>query len=332
MRHLFHKIGYSLRRWREVGITMQRKLTVYFGCTVLVVFMAAVVLVRTAGIMPGSERNLGETLAVQHQNTFSAMTKQMDLLAARSISLSEEITRTMEQVLIEHGKTFEDVNNDQQLILELEDSLYGALETVLHSNACSGAFFILDATVNTKAETADTSRMGVYLRFSDLKAVGTANQHMVYFRGAADIARKKQVQMHNRWDLEFDTSVIPCYETLLDFDQKHLAEGAVWTERFRLRDTWEDVVLLCVPVLDQNGVPRGITRLTPQTNIGVSSLDGADMTTFFAPASMCACAFSFVRNRPVDSTTYSAPILPQGRSAGLRSAKTGISRPLTTMP
>ena len=258
MRHLFHKIGYSLRRWREVGITMQRKLTVYFGCTVLVVFMAAVVLVRTAGIMPGSERNLGETLAVQHQNTFSAMTKQMDLLAARSISLSEEITRTMEQVLIEHGKTFEDVNNDQQLILELEDSLYGALETVLRSNACSGAFFILDATVNTKAETADTSRMGVYLRFSDLKAVGTANQHMVYFRGAADIARKKQVQMHNRWDLEFDTSVIPCYETLLDFDQKHLAEGAVWTERFRLRDTWEDVVLLCVPVLDQNGVPCGI--------------------------------------------------------------------------
>lgn len=96
------------------------------------------------------------------------------------------------------------------------------------------------------------------MRFSDLKAVGTANQHMVYFRGAADIARKKQVQMHNRWDLEFDTSVIPCYETLLDFDQKHLAEGAVWTERFRLRDTWEDVVLLCVPVLDQNGVPRGI--------------------------------------------------------------------------
>ena len=42
-------------------------------------------------------------------------------------------------------------------------------------------------------------------------------------------------------------------------------------------------------------------------------------------------AFSLVRNRPVDSTTYSAPILPQGRSAGLRSAKMGISLPLTTM-
>ena len=289
MSHLFHKIGYSLRHWSEVGITMQRKLTVYFACTVLVVFVAAVVLIRTAGIMPGSERNLGETLAVQHQNTFSAMTKQMDLLTARSIRLSEEITWTMEQVLIEHGKTFEDVNDNPQLILDLEDSLYGALETVLRSNVCSGAFFILDATVNTRAEAADTSRMGVYLRFSDLKAVGTANQHMVYFRGAADIARKKQIQMHNRWDLEFDTALVSCYETLLNFNQNRLAEGAVWTERFRLRDTWEDVILLCIPILDQNGVPCGIcgvelSQLYFALSYPAAESQFGNMVTLLAPA------------------------------------------------
>lgn len=141
MSHLFHKIGYSLRHWSEVGITMQRKLTVYFACTVLVVFVAAVVLIQTAGIMPGSERDLGETLTVQHQNTVSAMTKQMDLLTARSIRLSEEITWTMEQILIEQGKTFADINNNPQLILDLEDSLYGTLETVLRSNAMQRSIF-----------------------------------------------------------------------------------------------------------------------------------------------------------------------------------------------
>ena len=75
-----------------------------------------------------------------------------------------------------------------------------------------------------------------------------------------------------------------------------------------------------------------LSRLTPHTNMGVSSLEGADMMTFLAPASRWAWLFSLVRNRPVDSTTYSAPILPQGRSAGLRSAKMGISRPLTIGP
>src|SRR5690606_18369348 len=47
--------------------------------------------------------------------------------------------------------------------------------------------------------------------------------------------------------------------------------------------------------------------LTPNTNIGVSSLDGADSTTFFAPASRCFCALDLSRNRPVDSITTSAP-------------------------
>lgn len=101
----------------------------------------------------------------------------------------------------------------------------------MRSNSCSGAFSLLDATVNTQSEAAETSRMGVYLRFSDLKAVGTADQHIVYFRGAADVARKEQVQMHNRWDLEFDTEMIPGYNTLMDFSGKRLAEGCQWSER-----------------------------------------------------------------------------------------------------
>ena len=289
MSRLFQKISYSLRHWSEFGITMQRKLTFYLGCMVLVVFVAAVVLIRAAGIMPGSKRNLGETLATQHQNTVAAMTKQVDILTARTISLSEEITRTMDQMLIERGKSFSDIDDDPQLILDLEDSLYGSLETVLRSNACSGAFFILDATVNTKAEYSDTSRMGVYLRFSDLKAVGTANQHMVYFRGTADLARKRQIQMHNRWNLEFDTSMIPCYEKLLNSNCSRLAEGAVWTERFRLRDTWEDVILLCVPVLDQSGVPCGICGVELSQLYFVLSYPAAEsrfgnMVTLLAPA------------------------------------------------
>ena len=55
------------------------------------------------------------------------------------------------------------------------------------------------------------------------------------------------------------------------------------------------------------------------------------MMTFFAPAVMWPWAFSLVRNRPVDSTTYSAPSLAQGRSAGFFSAEMGMVLPLTTM-
>lgn len=165
MSHLFHKIGYSLRHWSEVGITMQRKLTVYFACTVLVVFVAAVVLIQTAGIMPGSERDLGETLTVQHQNTVSAMTKQMDLLTARSISLSEEITWTMEQILIEQGKTFADVNDNPQLILNLEDSLYGSIGNGFTFQCMQRSIFYPGCHGEYRGRVCRYVTNGVYLRF-----------------------------------------------------------------------------------------------------------------------------------------------------------------------
>src|SRR5207247_1750512 len=47
-----------------------------------------------------------------------------------------------------------------------------------------------------------------------------------------------------------------------------------------------------------------------------SPLAGALMTTFFAPASMCAFALSASVKIPVDSRTMSTPIAPHGRAAG----------------
>ena len=45
------------------------------------------------------------------------------------------------------------------------------------------------------------------------------------------------------------------------------------------------------------------SRFTPQTNVGVSSFAGPDITTTCAPPSRCPCAFSFVMNWPVHSIT-----------------------------
>lgn len=58
-----------------------------------------------------------------------------------------------------------------------------------------------------------------------------------------------------------------------------------------------------------------VSLFTPITNIG-ASLDGADIITFFAPASKCAFAFSVVVNTPEHSNIYSAPTSPHGMFLG----------------
>ena len=54
------------------------------------------------------------------------------------------------------------------------------------------------------------------------------------------------------------------------------------------------------------------------------------MMTFFAPAARCFSAVSLVRNRPVDSTTMSAPTSFHLSSAGSLIAVRRIFLPLTT--
>jgi hypothetical protein len=64
-----------------------------------------------------------------------------------------------------------------------------------------------------------------------------------------------------------------------------------------------------------------LSSLTPITIVMSSSLAGAEMMTFFAPASGVRPPVGPVVNRPVDSITTSTPRSPQGSLAGSRSAR-----------
>merc|ERR1719253_863105 len=70
--------------------------------------------------------------------------------------------------------------------------------------------------------------------------------------------------------------------------------------------------------------------LTPTTRVGVSaSLAGAEMITFFAPASMWPMQLGVSVKAPVDSHTYSTPTSFHGISAAERTPESVIVRPLT---
>ena len=73
------------------------------------------------------------------------------------------------------------------------------------------------------------------------------------------------------------------------------------------------------------------SSLTPITIVMSSSLAGAEMMTFFAPASRCALAVGPVVNRPVDSITTSTPRSLHGSLAGSRSARILIDLSPTRM-
>ena len=156
------------------------------------------------------------------------------------------------------GVSLEEVNDNPELLLRLQEVMYPLISTTLQTGNCNGAYAILNATINTKLDGAEHSRSGIHLRYSNLSTSSLINQTVVYFRGIPDIARQKDLELHNRWNLEFDIDQIPGCQELMNTPLERPVECYFWSRRINLKDTWESAMLLCVPIVGSDGTVYGV--------------------------------------------------------------------------
>lgn len=133
----FWKIIKGIKRQ---SIRMQQRLIVYWCVVILTLFFVTVLLLSILGVLPGMDFKVWEMLSAQQKNTLSTMTEQTDIMMARSISLSEDITKELNQCLTANGKTFSDLNDNPQLIMDLESALYPPLEICIGCEVLQWSF------------------------------------------------------------------------------------------------------------------------------------------------------------------------------------------------
>lgn len=254
---LTHRNRQKLTDTTCFGHSIGSRLALYWLCMALATLSAALFLLSVTGVLSRTARQFGETTTLQQKNTAALFSAQMDALTARGIELSENVSEELESFLARRNLPFDALNDDPELIAELETAMIPAMKTAMEGSTCSGVYFCLDATANTSLPDAENSRMGVYLRYSSLRSVPPSGT-MTYFRGTVDAARKCGLQLHNRWNPELNTALIPGYRQVMSWTGDRLSGGCLWTGRVPLLDTWENVTLLCVPVRDGAGVVRGI--------------------------------------------------------------------------
>lgn len=248
-----------MRSTRGVSVPMRRKLIAYWASTIFVLFAAILVLASFFGVFTISESNLRHTLAAHHANTVADVKKQTGLLTAHAIALSEEMSNALDvQLLTQPTSSLDD---DPAGLIKTERTLLSSLRTALETSPCNGAFAILDATINTQSDTASHSRAGVYIRYANLSANEAVNQDIVLYRGIPQIARESSIEMHNRWRLEFDTSLISDYEKTLRHVTDRVSESCRWTNRVELTDTWESAIMITAPIFGPSGSARGMCGL-----------------------------------------------------------------------
>lgn len=238
------------------SVKMQNRLLLYWGVMMFAFFAAILVILSFAGVFSNAEEKALQILCLQEKNSYAELSEQFSTLTAKGIVLSEKSSEIIENIIFPKG--ISSLDNSPKDLEIIQTILYGELDTILNSSPCNGAYIIFNATTNTKAPNAEKSKAGIYLRVVNISGKNEIDTDLVLFRGIPAVARKNDIELHNRWKLEFDVSNFPGYETAFNSSGTRISEECFWTEKTVLPQTWENMVLLRIPIIGKDGSVYGV--------------------------------------------------------------------------
>ena len=241
--------------------SMRGKLMLYLCCLVLGGTGILLLMLTAAGVFSESGRRLEQSLQLQLENQKKDLKDRMELFASNGIDLSKRITSSLEREVLTYPYDIKELENNEDGLKKIQENMYLLLESKLHVTRASGVFAVLDATVNTNAPTAKTSRSGLYLRMANVS--GSALENDIFlFRGNSDVALKNRIQIHNRWNMEFNIERMDWYQSqMFNSEGGGITQNYLWIDKHALDGTWEDSIFLSVPMVGSEGAHYGICGL-----------------------------------------------------------------------
>ncbi len=241
---------------KKHSVGLKRKLMSYWAVMVSVILILLFLILYMAGVFSAPQQKAKRILQAELNSIHSEIEQHFDNLTARILALSTKANKSIGQRLYTDG--IEKLNDEPDEILKLEYDLYSQINATMQASFCNGAFVIINATTNTKAAGMDKSRAGVYLRFTNLNSKNDVNQDITLFRGHPSLARSNNIELHNRWNLEFDVSHTPYYVQHLNSTVSRLADSCIVSGRTNILDTWEEAITVTVPILSNDGRVWGV--------------------------------------------------------------------------
>ncbi|MCR5458968.1 MAG: helix-turn-helix transcriptional regulator [Acetatifactor sp.] len=241
---------------RRQSLTLRQRMMIYLIFMILASIGLVTLFSIVGGIVWSDERQLTQVLENQLDRNYQKMEKEMEGYVGYSFNLSKQLSHTIELQMGEEVKRIEDFNDSPQKLLELQQNMFNDLNTAILSGGSNGVYAIIDATVNTDLENATNSRSGLYLRLVNINSNVAIVPQTILFRGNPLVARENGLELHNRWDLEFHVDLVPDFWEPASKNVEPFE--CIWTDKMQLTDTWEDVILSCVPIRNGSGEFLGI--------------------------------------------------------------------------
>lgn len=235
--------------------SMRRKLFAYMfllATLVLTLLLSGLVLL---GQFTGTKQKTYETLDFQAEVFSRQIQAHVEDLAVMGIHLSADTTKAIERFLTENHMVFSQINDSEERVEGIQRTVFGILKQKLLEANCSGAFIVLNATVNSAAEDAAHSRTGLYLQRSSLDY---SDNSILLYRGLSELGKEQKAMPHRKWRLEFNTHLFPDYARLMDCCELPLARAYRISNIFTLPGTSERAMLMTLPIIGSDGLVYGL--------------------------------------------------------------------------
>ena len=234
--------------------SMHSKLLLYMFTLVLVVVMFIAVGLFFVGQFSTTTKKYSSNLTFQNEFYTRQIEKYFDDLSMMTEMLANDSSAIIDNYLNENGIHISALNDSQYYTEGVQEALLPKLEEELLKADASGAFIILNATVNTGEANSDKSKTGLYFQRSTLDRT---DETLLLFRGNAELGRKKDIMPHRKWRLEFRTDFVPQTENF--FNETIVKEKkSVLTDIFTLNGTSEKAMAFITSLFGADGSYYGI--------------------------------------------------------------------------
>ena len=240
------------------GKTMGRRLLVYTLILLLLIGTLFIGSIMLLGRFSAVERETEAMLKTQLSIYQHDLSIHFDQLAARGIRLSKDLSLGLKEWLDEKNMSFADLEGNADDLVDLQLRLYETLRLGIEKTDCSGAFFMLDTSASRDNLSSNKSKSGLYLRICNLNIGRPVDMKIIQYRGSTDVGSYYGLEYHNMWALESLVKEFPDYDMVVANALANLNESYYLTNATRLPGTWENVMLMCVPIIDDNGGIYGI--------------------------------------------------------------------------
>lgn len=233
---------------------MWRKLSLYMLTLVLVVVMFIAAGLFFVGQFSTTTKKYSNNLTFQNEFYTRQIEKYFDDLSMMSEMLANDSAAIVDEYLSKNGIHVSALNDSQLYTEGVQKELFPKLKEELLKADASGAFIMLNATVNTGKTDSDKSRTGLYFQRSTLDRT---DETLLLFRGVAELGRKNGIMPHRKWRLEFKIDFVPQVKSF--FNETIVKEKkSMLTDAFTLNGTSEEAMAFLTPLFGADGSYYGV--------------------------------------------------------------------------